>query len=902
MTEPPRPDPDALLALAAEGRGRLKVFLGAAPGVGKTVQMLAEGRRLLAAGTDVLVGLVETHGRAETEAAIGPLPVLPRRAVPYRGQALAEFDLDAALARRPAVLLLDELAHSNAPGSRHPKRWQDVEELRDAGIEVWTTMNVQHLEGLSDTVARVTGIRVAETVPDRVLREADAVALVDIPPAELLERLRQGRIYRPDQAERALRGFFREGSLAALREMALRRTAERVDADVTGWMRRNAVAGPWPVGDRVLVLIPGGAEAEAVLHHARRIADALRAPLLALHVERPGGTGDPAPGLRLAEDLGAEAEVVAAADLPAAVLAHARARNVSHIVLGRGRPARWRRLLGRTLIGALARRAADFTLHVVAGPPPATRRPAAPRRALPGWLGLAAVPALVAAATLVCLGLDGTVPDASFGMVYLVAVVALAAWLGPAHAAAGAALSFAAWNFLFLPPRYTLVIASAQDVLGAVVFGVVAALLSGTTGRLGRSVRAAAARLAALRRLSALARRLNAQSSMPELQGAIAEAARQAAGCPACLLLPLDAALQSVFGADLAPPDAPPGASGPPEPVLRAASPADAVPDEAAMAAARWALANGREAGRGTATLPATPWRFLPLRAAREEGEAVIGLLGLLPGQAGRGMDDPEADRTLDALLDQAAVALERARLAELGARRRARGEAEALRTALLTSLGHDLRTPLTAIRGAAETLRTVGAALPEATRADLLATVEEEATRLARWMTAIIDMVRLESGELQARREPVDPAGALREAAARAGHAYPGRAVRVAAPPGLPAPMLDPVLLDRVLENLLDNALKYSGPSGTVLAEARREGAWVSFSVEDDGPGIPPAALPQVFAPFFRAARADRVAAGSGLGLAICRGLVTAMGGTIAAESPVRDGHGTRVTARFPA
>jgi two-component system, OmpR family, sensor histidine kinase KdpD len=306
--EPARPDPDALLALAArEARGRLKVFLGAAPGVGKTFEMLVQGRRRRLGGADVVVGLVETRGRAETQAQIADLPVLPRARIEYRGQSLEEFDLDAALARRPQILLLDELAHTNAPGSRHPKRWMDVEELRQAGIEVWTTMNVQHLERLSDAVARITGVRVAETVPDRALAEADAVELIDIPPAELLERLRQGKVYRPDQAERALRGFFREGNLAALREMALRRTAERVDADVAGWMRANAVAGPWPAGDRVMALVGADPGAEAVVREARRIADALKAPLVALHVERsnaPQDGGDATPALQLAERLG----------------------------------------------------------------------------------------------------------------------------------------------------------------------------------------------------------------------------------------------------------------------------------------------------------------------------------------------------------------------------------------------------------------------------------------------------------------------------------------------------------------------------------------------------------------------------------------------------------------------
>jgi two-component system sensor histidine kinase KdpD len=890
--ETPRPDPDALLALAArEGRGALKVFLGAAPGVGKTMEMLAEGRRLQAGGADVLIGLVETHGRAETEAAIGPLPILPLRAMAYRGQILREFDLDAALARRPGILLLDELAHSNAPGSRHTKRWQDVEELRDAGIEVWTTLNVQHLESSADAVARVTGVRVAETVPDAVLKGADAVELVDIPPAELLERMRAGKIYRPAQAERALRGFFKEGALAALRELALRRTADRVDADVTAWMRRNAVSGPWPVGDRVLVLIPGGAAAEPVLQHARRIADALHAPLLALHVEQPGQSADPGPALALAQKLGAETEVTTATDLPGAILAHARARNATHIILGRGDPPFWRRALGRTLSAVLARRATEFTLHVVPGQA-AARPPAAPR-SLPAWTTWMMVPLLVGAATLACLALDGEVPDVAFGMVYLAAVVAIAAIVGPLHAGLGALLGFLCWNYLFLPPRYSLTIASTQDVLGAAVFGAVAALLAGTTGRLGRNVRAAAVRLAALRRLTALSRRLNAQASLAELQLAVVEEAARITGGPACLLLPLDEALAATLPGHFARESIDSG-----EPVLRAASPADAVPDDGAMAAARWAMTQGRAAGRGTATLPTSAWRFLPLSAVREGEAVVLGLLGLRPSSEA---PDPEADRALEALMDQAAVALERARLAESAANARAQGQTEALRTALLTSLGHDLRTPLTAIRGAAETLRVSGAALSEATRADLLATIEEEATRLARWISAILDIVRLETGQVVPRREAVDVAEAFELAAEHMAQAYPGRSILRDITPGLARPALDPALLERVLENLLDNALKYSAPAGIVRVLARREGADMVLAVEDDGPGIPAADLPRIFDAFFRAARSDSVAAGSGLGLSICRGLVGAMGGRITAESPIAGGRGTRITLRFP-
>lgn len=884
IDEPTRPDPDALLALARrEGSGRLKVFLGAAPGVGKTFEMLAEARRRAAGGEDVLIGIVETHGRAETQAAIGDLPMLPRARLAYRGQVIEEFDLDAALARRPRVLLLDELAHSNAPGSRHPKRWQDVAELREAGIEVWTTMNVQHLESLSEAVARITGVRVAETVPDRVLAEADAVELVDIPPAELIERMRQGKVYRADQAARALSGFFREGNLAALREMALRRTAERVDADVTGYMRANAIAGPWPTGDRVMALVGPDAAAEAVVHAARRIADALKAPLVALHVEHPGVPEgrDPQAAMQLAESLGGVLETVVATDLPGAILRAARARNVTHLVIGRGQPTLWRRWTDTTLSATLLRRAGDFTLHLV--PDPAGPRRALPPepRGLPAWLGWAATATLVAGATLVGLAFDGTVPEGALGMVYLVPIVAAAVGFGPLQGGLAAALSFLAWNFLFLPPRYTLTIAGPQDVIGVVVFGLVALLLAGTTGGLGRSVRAARARLVSLRRLVEFSRRLGAPGDKADIVIAVAEEAARIAGGAACVLLPLPPA---------------PGETAP-EPVLRAAVPLEVEPDEGAMAAARWAMAHGRAAGRGTDTLPALPWQFRPMRSSR----SLLGLLGIqLPEQSGP--LDAERSKALDALLDQAAIALERAELMEERARNEARGETEALRTALLTSLGHDLKTPLTSIRGAIETLRSAGDTLTPAARDDLLLTAEEETARLTRWIGNILDMVRIENRQIAPRQEPVDLSEAAESAALRAARAT-GRAIRRELASGLVAPRLDPVLLDQVLANLLDNALKFTGPAGRVTLRTLRDGADAALVIEDDGPGIPRADLHRVFDPFFRATRTDRVAAGSGLGLAIARGLVQAMGGRLAAESPiVPDGRGTRMTIRFPA
>ncbi|MFH5926301.1 ATP-binding protein [Roseomonas xinghualingensis] len=893
--EPARPSPDALLALAKqEGRGRLKVFLGAAPGVGKTYEMLTEARRRALGGADVVVGLVEAHGRAETAAQVAGLEVLPRARLDYRGQVLEEFDLDGALARRPAILVLDELPHSNAPGSRHPKRWQDVEELRAAGIEVWTAMNVQHLESLSEAVARITGVRVAETVPDHVLAGADAVELIDIPPAELLERMRQGKVYRPDQAARALKGFFREGNLAALREMALRRMAERVDADVTGYMRANAITGPWPSGDRVMVLVGGEPSAEMAVRQARRIADALRAPLVALHVERPGPSkGDPGPALRLAETLGAETETVVATDLPRAILEAAHARNVTHLVIGRGRPSLWRRATGRTLSAVLLRRASDFVLHLVPSPSTAGRpQVMLEQRPLPGWLGWASVPAFVLATTGIGFALDAGVTDGALGMIYLVATVAAAVAFGAAHGFATAVLSFLLWNYLFIEPRYTLTIDGPQEIVGAIVFGLVALLLAGTAGRLGRTVRSAQARVFGLRRLVEFSRRLGAPMDRATLLALIAEEAERVAGCPCCVLMPLSG--EEVPGLAL------PRERRPDDPdlIIRAAAPATAEPDDASMAAARWAYAKGQATGRGTDTLPAVGWQFQPLPTGQGSAGGVAGLVGLRFADRAEPLD-PDRARTLDALLDQAAIALERAELMEERARGAVRAEADALRTTLLTSLGHDLRTPLTGIRGSLETLRTMGDALTAEARADLILAAEEETARLGRFASNILDMVRLESGQVALRREAVDLPSALEAAIERAELAT-GRRVERRIDTRLPALSLDPVLFDQILSNLLDNALKFSGPGGQVAVVARRDGASVAVSVEDDGPGIRREDLARIFDPFFRASRTDRIVAGSGLGLAISRGLAHAMGGQITAESPIREERGTRVTVRF--
>ncbi|MBV9653801.1 MAG: sensor histidine kinase KdpD, partial [Acetobacteraceae bacterium] len=697
-----RPDPDALLAALAkdEPRGRLKVFLGAAPGVGKTWEMLSQARRRRAEGIDVVAGVIETHGRAETEAQVGELLVLPRRPIPYRGQRLEEFDLDAALARRPGLLLIDELAHTNAPGSRHAKRWEDVAELLEAGIAVWATLNVQHLESLNDDVARISGIRPSETLPDRVLEMADEIELIDVPPADLRQRLREGKIYRKETAQRALDSFFKEGNLAALREIALRRAAAHVDGDVRNWMRRSGVAGPWPTDERVVALVGPDAAAESVVRQAKRLADALHAPWVALHFERPGeGAGTAAQvrhPLTLAAQLGADIEQRAPqGDLVRATLDAVRARNATHLVVGRVRDRAGgrvlRRLFGRVLTYQLLKSAAGVTLHVVPAPEdrPAGPRARVPRPGVARWQPWAGVPAMIAGVTALGTALRDILPAEAADVIYLAAVVGAAAIWGTGPALLATALAILAWDFFFIQPLYTVTIDSPRDLVTAVVFAGVAVLTGGLAGRVRAEARAAGARIEGLRRIGAFSRRLGGPTTEADL---LAEIARQAAGLARRAVV--------LTGGEAGELD------------VRAAEPPDPALDEGAWAAARWTASRGEPAGRGTPTLPSASWRFLPVQTVRGR----LGVLGVRPEEE---LDEPLL-QALDTLADQAAAALERVRLATAAARAVAMEETQRLRTALLASLSHDLRTPLTGIQGAAGTLRTAWHELSEETRTDL--------------------------------------------------------------------------------------------------------------------------------------------------------------------------------------
>jgi two-component system sensor histidine kinase KdpD len=899
--EKPRPDPDALLQAAArEGRGRLKMFLGAAPGVGKTWEMLAAAQREHAHGRDVLIGVVETHGRAETAAQIGALDILPRKSIAYRGQVLEEFDADAALARHPGLLLVDELAHTNAPGSRHHKRWEDVAELLEAGIDIWATLNIQHLESLNDDIARITGVRVAETLPDRVMEMADDIEFIDITPAELRTRLKDGKIYPAATAARALENFFREGNLAALREIGLRRAAQRVDQDVQDYMRQHAVAGPWPAGDRVLALVSRDAGAEAVVRQAKRLSDALRAPWIALHFERSDSVDDGIPALDMASQLGASVEIRASGDLVATILELAHAQNVTHLVIGRGKPGLLRRITGRTLAGTLVRAGPEFTLHVVpmgGKPTPARTASDLPRSWLPWALSSLPVAAITGAGELFAQWLD----HEALGMLFLAAVVGTASLWGLAIAVYTAALAFLCWNFFFIPPIHQFTIEQPRDVIAVLVFLTVAVITGWMASRVRRAAEASQGRIESLRRITAFSRRLGAPATEADLLEEVARLAADIAS-PALMLM--------TEGEDLN---------------IRAAFPRHVdTMDEGSWAAARWAASRSEQAGRGTATLPGAVWRFFPVRTVR----AGFGVLGVRPDEA---LGQGEAQALLS-LADQAAAALERVRLTASAARTEAQAETQKLRTALLNSLSHDLRTPLTGIRGAAGSLRTAWDSLSGPARLDLLASIEQDTVRMTRFLSNIMDMTRLETGEVAPRLEVV----ALPDLVALATDRVPGLPqVATDIPADLPLVQADPALLEQVLVNILENAAKYGPPAGLVRISAWYSGGSsipastplasgpassspaalsppalsppalsqamgrraadaasgrVHIAVADEGPGISAADLPHVFDSFYRARRGDRTVPGTGLGLAIARGLVEAMGGTIAARSPRPD------------
>ncbi|MDG2522177.1 sensor histidine kinase KdpD [Caulobacter segnis] len=877
IEEPPRPDPDALLAAAQKARrGKLKVFLGMSPGVGKTYEMLRAARRRKAEGGDVLIGVVETHGRRETEALLRGMEVLPRKPVEHRDRTLLEFDIDAALARKPALLLVDEYAHSNAPGSRHPKRWQDVAELLAAGIDVWTTLNVQHLESLVDVVLRITGVRQRETVPDSALSRADDIEVVDITPDELRRRLTEGKVYVPETARLAADNFFKVENLTALRELALRRAAQTVDDQLVAAMREKGVEGPWAAGERILVLVGDDAMAPALVRTGRRLSDMMMdSPWTVAHVEQPARRSDPGKvfeALKLAEQLGGTTVALTGEDLVGAVLDYARRNNVTQIVIGKSRDNRLKEITGRSLAAALLRRSRGAAIHIVTER--AQEGPVHERKRLDlttGWTGYLTGAAFVGAATLAAWGLDEVTARIDLSMIFLAAVLGAGVLYGLRPALAAATVAFLIYNFLFLEPRYSLAIGSPTDVLTLIVFWAVALATGGLAGRVRDQARAAQKRAAAVSTLLAASRTLSGAADKTVAARALSEQIAAAASGSALVLLPQGEEIIPVAGA----PDL--------EPL-----------DTAAMAAARWAWEKGEPAGAGTGTLPQTPWTFHPLEGVRaRSGVAGVRAAGLQDGSRDR--------RLVTALLEQGAVALERAELAADAVEAETLRRADRFRSALLNSISHDLRTPLSTVLGASTTLIDYGKSMKAAVRDDLLVSIREEAERLSRYVGDLLDMTRLEGGALSVRAEPLDLRDVLNAGAERVKRRLGGRMLSRDYPDKLTLVQADAGLLEQAVVNILENAIAYSPEDAAIELAVYEDRGNVVLSIEDEGKGIPTEELERVFEKFRRMDEPTDRRKGAGLGLAIAKGFVEAMNGRIAAASPIHNGCGTRVLISLP-
>ncbi|OYY70926.1 sensor histidine kinase KdpD [Sphingomonas sp. 28-63-12] len=871
MTDPARPSPESLLKAAKkETRGRLKIFLGAAPGVGKTFEMLRQGAEMLRQGVDVVAGIVETHGRVETEALVGPFEILPRRAIERGSHTLKEFDIDAMLARRPRVALIDELAHTNAPGSRHPKRWQDVEELRDAGIDVLTTLNIQHIESLNDVVAGFTRVRVRETVPDAILDDAE-IEVVDLPPDELIERLKAGKVYVPHEATRALGHFFSKSNLSALRELALRRAAQAVDRSLLDHVELVGASGNWAVGERVVVAVgdqPGG---DALIRAAKRFADAMRAPWTAVTVETPRSAtlGEAArtrmaAALKLATSLGAGIATVPARSVLDGLRAHILETRATAVVIGKSRRSWWFELRHGSVVDQLVRELDDVAIHVVPvslAPAPdgetAVRRPSALR-------GIAAGLGMVAATTAGAVALHPIVGSNSIDLIYLLPIIATATLFGLRPSLVASLAAALAYNFFFLPPLYTFTISDPQNVVTLLVLIVVAVVASQLTGRLKREATIGARTASENAALAAFGQRLASVSDETGTAAAVCEEVARLLSVSTVLFARDDATI------------APIGAS-PPDPTLGAID----------MAAAEWSFDRGEISGRDSGTLTSSDWQFHPLETAL----GVLGVLGIAPDGSG---DPVPADKRIlfTTLLGQAALAHERLRLEANAREVGALKQRDDLRATLLSSMGHDLKTPLTAVVAAADALAA------EHGESATTATLKGEARRLRRVFDDLVEMTRIEANALVVKREATD----LTDAIAAAAHDLRAELVRhsliLDVPPTLPLVEADPRMLHHILINLLGNAAKFSKPGSPITVQARRLPDQMVLSVLDEGPGLPIGRETSLFDRFTRV-DGDDMSGGTGLGLAIVKGFADAMGLTATASN--RDPSGAAFSITWP-
>jgi two-component system, OmpR family, sensor histidine kinase KdpD len=881
-----RPDPDALLAKvqrdeARSHRGEFKIFFGAAAGVGKTYAMLSAARAKRADGVDVVIGVVETHGRADTAALLEGLEVLPLRTVEYRGAQIKEFDLDAALKRRPALIVVDELAHTNAEGSRHPKRWNDVEELLDAGIDVYSALNVQHLESLNDVVGGITQIRVWETVPDTMFERADEVELVDLPPDELLDRLHEGKIYIPQQVERAVRNFFRKGNLIALRELALRRTADRVDAQMREYRDEHAILDVWQASDRVLICIGPNAMAETLIRAGKRMASAIHASWIVAYVESsklqrlpPASRDAVLENLRLAEELGAETATLSGHEMSTEILDYARRKNVTRIVLGKPTRRGWKRWILGSLVDTIVREGHGFDVVLLSseqrrrtsGDVPILSRSRAylglgersstsGKNRWPDYLKAIGCTALTTALSWVMFE---HFELSNLVMVYLLGVVFVAALYGRGPSVVASFVSVLAFDFFFVPPRFSFAVSDAQYLFTFGVMLIVGLVTSNLAVSLRSQARVAGHRERRASVLYGFTRELSAARREDDVARVAVKHIGEEFEGQSVILLP-DAAGRIVH----------PRGDG----IQYSFHGSD-------LGVAQWVFDHGRIAGAGTDTLPGAEGVYFPM-----PGVVVnIGVLAILPVNLRR-VFLPEQQRLLDTFITQIVQAIERIRLTEQAQTAKIRAETESLRNSLLNAISHDFRTPLASIIGAASSLMDDGTHLTPEARLELLKTIQDEGGRMTRLANNILDMARFESGAFQLAREwyPIEEivGSVLTRLRSRLG----GRPLEVKLPADLPLVFVDAVMIDEVLENLLENAIKYTPEGMPIEIGAEASAMAMRVWVADRGPGLPPGEEERIFDKFYRA-NMEGAQSGAGLGLTICRALMRAHGGTIRAEN----------------
>lgn len=851
MTDASRPTPEAMLRAAKrEARGKLKIFLGAAPGVGKTFEMLREGAERLKAGVDVVVAVVDTHGRAETEALTAPFEIIPRRAIEYRGHTLTEMDLDAVLARRPALALVDEFAHTNVEGTRHPKRWQDVMELLDAGVDVYTTLNIQHVESLNDVVASFTRVRVRETVPDSVFEGAE-IEVVDLPPDELIERLKDGKVYVPEEASRALGHFFSKPNLSALREMALRRAALSIDQALVEHLDEGALPGVYAGGERVLVAVSELPGADAIVRAAKRLADALKAPWQAVYIETPRAQRlseeakrRVAETLRLAATLGATIATLPAERVIDGLAQHVRDTRATQLVLGKSVRSWWFELRHGSVVTAMLRARDGLAVHVIPSASSITVGEASSARQ--GWGPASAyliVAALVAGAALLGYLAEPLIGLSGVDLIFLLPVILASNRFGLRPGLAAGLLSALAYNFFFLPPLHTFTVADPASVLTLFVLMGVAAFTAHLAGRL--KTRATIGARSALENaaVAAFGQSLARVSEWQSTSEVVCTELAALFDLQVVLLNERDGALAVV-----------------------AASPAGTTLSPVDQAAAEWSWSRGELAGSGTATLNAADWQFHPLKTA-------LGVLAVVGLSRGDGRDPVSAERAvlLQTLLGQAALAHERLSLESQVREVALLKERDRLRAALLSSIGHDLRTPLTSVSGAID---AIAAEHPDA---ETIPLARAEVARLQRFLDNLVDMIRIDSGALTLSIEPIDLTDAVGSAVHDLKETLRGRHIDLKVPANLPLVRADPTLLHHILINLLANAAQHGGSDGRIVIEGRRTPDSVELAIRDHGRGLVPGAEHRVFDTFAQGEGGDRHG-GSGLGLAIVKGFADAM------------------------